>query len=79
MKRLSPTTVRRYSAQQLANHLERVMDAHWAAGEQPYRVDHAYGRIMIREDDCYLAYASLDAHEDLVEVIDHVWRLIERR
>ena len=51
MKRLSHSTRRKYTVKQLAKHLERVMDAHWAAGEQPYRVDHCFGWIRVREDE----------------------------
>lgn len=78
MKRLSHSTRRKYTVKQLAAHLERVMDAHWVAGEHPYRVDHCFGWIRVREGDCYLCYCPLTRAE-LIEVIDKVWRAIERR
>jgi Zn-finger protein len=81
MKRLSHSTRRRYTIKQLAKHLERVMDAHWTAGEHPYRVDTAYGWIRVKEGDCYLCYCPLNRlnRAELIEAIDQVWRSIERR
>lgn len=77
MKRLSQSTLRKYSVSQLTAHLNRVMDAHWA-GQQPYRIDTAYGWIRVREDGGYLCYCPL-TRADLIDLIDEVWRSIERR
>ena len=48
MKRLKDSTIKSYSAKQLAKHLDRLMDLH--KSNAPYRIDFAYNKIFENTD-----------------------------
>tara|TARA_Y100001973_G_scaffold81918_1_gene120905 strand:- start:4808 stop:5128 length:321 start_codon:yes stop_codon:yes gene_type:complete len=39
MKRLKPSTIKRYNARQLLRHLDRLQDKYFLSGRAPYRID----------------------------------------
>ena len=78
-KRLKPSTIKNYSAKQLAKHLDRLQDVFWDAEEPaPYRVDFSYSEIRQydKEDHCYYFGCNLLYKEGVLRAVNNTYRLL---
>ena len=71
MKRLKPSTMKVYSARQLAKHIARL-------NPEGYRVDFAYDRILQEDegDGTLWFYCSIIEHnkDELIDLIESIYR-----
>ncbi len=71
---LSTSTIKKYNARQLANHIERVQDKF---DFQLYRIDRAYGKIYRLFNGDYVFRGSYDK-ENLLEELNLLYQSIEQ-
>ena len=72
IKRLKPSTLNKYSAEQLAKHLDKICDIH-----PLYRVDLAYSTIYYNlTEDGYFPYTSINnfCKREILSAIEAVYR-----
>lgn len=72
--RLSPKTIQKYTANQLANHIERVQDKF---NLSQYMFDKAYGKVYKAFQGHYVFYCSLNK-DNLVEELYSFYYFIDR-
>tara|TARA_S200002703_G_C3730578_1_gene224551 strand:- start:227 stop:787 length:561 start_codon:yes stop_codon:yes gene_type:complete len=72
-KRLKPVTLKKYSAEQLAKHLDRLQD-HFV--DAPYRVSFGYLEVRKydKDDNCYYFYGI--SKESILEAVNDSYRLL---
>ena len=71
MKRLKPNTVKKYTNQQLLNHMNRLLDLFETPA--PYRID-TYVREYYETERAYLPAFSLSNREAIIEAIERLYK-----
>ena len=77
MKRLKPTTIKRYDARSLRRHLDRLLDAFDSA---PYRIDQYKIRKLYTYisdqgyDEAYFVYCNLHDRDAILDAIYDVYQ-----
>ena len=69
MKRLKETTIKRYNASQLSNHLDRLLNAFKCA---PYRCDQC--GIWELDEDAYYWFCNYTNRDAILDAIYDVYR-----
>lgn len=67
MKKLKQTTIDRYSARQLAKHINRL-------DQEKYLIDLSYGQVLVAGDNCWRFHCSIiDQNKyELIEVLNDI-------
>ena len=82
MKRLKPTTIKRYDARQLRRHLDRLQDQ-FEAGSAPYRIDQYAVRALVDnelvDNAFYRHFCNLNSRYEIIEAIENTYRELESR
>ena len=73
MKRLKETTIKRYDANQLSNHLDRLLNA-FEAGTAPYRCDRYAIWEHHQEFNIYGFYCQYDDRDAIIDAINDVYK-----
>ena len=71
IKRLKPSTLNKYSAEQLAKHLDKICDIH-----PLYRVDLAYNTVYYNLGDACFPYTSINTFckREIISAIEAAYR-----
>ena len=77
MKRLKPSTIKRYDARQLRRHLDRLQDQ-FEAGSAPYRIDQYAVRELV-DNAFYRHFCNLNSRYEIIEAIENTYRELESR
>ena len=73
MKRLKENTIKRYDANQLSNHLDRLLNA-FEAGSAPYRCDQSAIWWLDADFNAYLFYCHYHNRGAILVAIFDVYR-----
>ena len=73
MKRLKENTIKRYDANQLSNHLDRLLNA-FEAGSAPYRCDQSAIWWLDTDFNAYLFYCQYHNRYAIIDAINDVYK-----